>query len=47
MSVVALGYQKRKSDSLELDLQAVVNCPLKTAGTELTSSVKAADVPYL
>ena len=36
--------QKRVSDLLELELQAVVNSPLWVLGTELWSSARAANV---
>ena len=37
--------QKRVLDLLELELQAVVSCPTWILGTELRSSVRAANAP--
>lgn len=38
MSAVPCGGQKEESDPLELELQAVLSCPVWVLGTELGSS---------
>lgn len=40
VSAGASGSQKRALNSLEMELQAVVNCPMWVVGTEFGTSIR-------